>query len=224
LSSPRQPKPRRPERPPRPREPAPKAHAAAREGSAPDIRFDYGPVGRETLAAISDEVADMAIAIAARAPCTSAPEIALDETPAGRDTVTAIAREVATHAATAVRPRLTTLDYSSRPRAGDAADSGAQPREPSRETIDALARAMAGSEAEPGPAEQVLEISEMVTFVVRGTDLTQLATEEGRRRFVEERLMRRLPVQSLDQVMRVDVTPWTVRGTLIVRVWCRLDD
>jgi hypothetical protein len=29
-------------------------------------------------------------------------------------------------------------------------------------------------------------------------------------------------VSSLDDVVRIDVTPWTVRGTLIVRVWCRL--
>jgi hypothetical protein len=30
-----------------------------------------------------------------------------------------------------------------------------------------------------------------------------------------------LPVGSIDEVDRVDVTPWTVQGTLVVRVWCR---
>jgi hypothetical protein len=26
----------------------------------------------------------------------------------------------------------------------------------------------------------------------------------------------------MDDIDRVDVTPWTVQGTLVVRVWCRL--
>jgi hypothetical protein len=177
----------------------PPLDAPAPEGSAPEIRFEFTPAGRETISAISDEVVGAACEIAARTPEMSAPEISLDEAPAGRDTVAAIAREAATHAATAVRPRLTTLDYSSRPTAN----------EPGSEAI--------------GPSGNALEISELVTFVVRGGDLAPLSTEEGRLRFVAERLMQRLPVESLEQVLRVDVAPWTARGTLIVRVWCRLD-
>jgi hypothetical protein len=38
---------------------------------------------------------------------------------------------------------------------------------------------------------------------------------------VEENLLKRLPVHSMADVERVDVTPWTVQGTLVVRVWCK---
>jgi hypothetical protein len=207
--------------PPPPRvRPRPAADAAPTpEGSAPELRFEYAPAGRETISAISEEVADAARELRARLPELSAPEISLEDAPAGRDTVTVIAREAAAHAATAVRPRLTTLDYSNRPVDGSPDASCT----PSHATIDALARAMTEPEVAAGARHSPLEISELVTFVVRGGDLTQLSSEDGRRRFVTERLLARLPVRSLDQVLRVDVTPGTVRGTLIVRVWCQLD-
>jgi hypothetical protein len=228
--------------------PPPLPPRRAKKSDEPEIRFEYGPAGRDTLAAIADEVAGIARALASRPDNPSAPEITLSETPAGRDTVAAIAREVAEHAATAVRPKLTTLDYETRPGSGDArhaapeieiapeADTAVRrrvttrgyderpPRPPqaSRETLDAIARALSGGEAEPTPHEADLEICEMVTFVIRGADLTPLSSEDGRRQFVIDRLMRRLPVATPDDIVRVDVTPWTVRGTLIVRVWCRL--
>jgi hypothetical protein len=56
---------------------------------------------------------------------------------------------------------------------------------------------------------------------VRGIEAAKLSSEALRRRFVEENLLRRLPVASMDAVDRVDVTPWTVQGTLVLRVWCR---
>jgi hypothetical protein len=229
--------------------PPPLPPRRAKKGDEPEIRFEYGPAGRDTLAAIADEVAGLARALASRPDNPSAPDITLSETPAGRDTVTAIAREVAEHAATAVRPKLTTLDYETRPGASrdtrEAApeiEIGAEPDtavrrrvttrgyderpqrppQPSHETLDAIARALAGPDSGPRPLEGDLEICEMVTFVVRGSDLTSLSSEEGRRQFVSERLMRRLPVSSHDDIVRIDVTPWTVRGTLIARVWCRL--
>jgi hypothetical protein len=49
-----------------------------------------------------------------------------------------------------------------------------------------------------------------------------LASETQRRRFVEIYLLQRLPAQDMARVDRVDVTPWTVRDTLVVRVWCRV--
>ena len=67
-----------------------------------------------------------------------------------------------------------------------------------------------------------LEIFEMATYVVRGGDVSRLASEALRRDFVEKHLLRRLPVTSMSEVDRVDVTPWTAPGTLVVRVWCRL--
>ncbi len=64
----------------------------------------------------------------------------------------------------------------------------------------------------------------MVTFVVRGPELSRLSSQQARRDFVAERLLQRLPVASIDKVDRIDVTPWTVRGTVIVRVWCRVPE
>jgi hypothetical protein len=73
----------------------------------------------------------------------------------------------------------------------------------------------------PTPVASELEIFEMITFVVRGLESAKLSSDALRRRFVEEQLLKRLPVTSMDAVDRVDVTPWTVQGTLVVRVWCR---
>jgi hypothetical protein len=71
------------------------------------------------------------------------------------------------------------------------------------------------------PSETPCEIYEMMTFVVRG-DLARLSSTRARREFVAERLLSRLPVRDISEVDRVDVTPWTVHGTVIVRVWCRV--
>ncbi|MBN2194390.1 MAG: hypothetical protein JW751_16355 [Polyangiaceae bacterium] len=65
------------------------------------------------------------------------------------------------------------------------------------------------------------EIHEMVTFVVRG-DIGRLASDHARREFVSQYLGHRLPVTAMNGVDRIDVTPWTVKGTVVVRVWCRV--
>jgi hypothetical protein len=95
----------------------------------------------------------------------------------------------------------------------------------SKDTIDALATAMLDVSPSPLSARsraQALEVFELVTFVIKGDDLGQLSTETTRRDFVAERLMHRLPIAAIDQIDRVDVTPWTERGTLILRVWCKV--
>jgi hypothetical protein len=85
-----------------------------------------------------------------------------------------------------------------------------------------MARAFKASAPNAGPEAALgLEIFEMMTYVVRGTDVARLSTEGLRRSFVEEYLLTRLPVQSMAEVDRIDVTPWTIQGTLVVRVWCR---
>jgi hypothetical protein len=65
-------------------------------------------------------------------------------------------------------------------------------------------------------------IFEMLTFVVQGGDVASLASDGQRRRFVEEHLLHRVPGQSMTQVDRIDVTPWTVKDTVVVRVWCKI--
>jgi hypothetical protein len=121
---------------------------------------------------------------------------------------------------------VSTLDYGARPEGEAAVELPPEPetvvrRRAGRETLDEIARALS-PETAPGPED--VEISELVTFVVRGSDLASLSTEDGRRQFAQDRLLKRLPVASMRDVLRVDVTPWTVQGTLIVRVWCRLED
>jgi hypothetical protein len=99
-----------------------------------------------------------------------------------------------------------------------------------RDTMAAIASELSGDSAPESPpastaraaSPAALQIFEMVTFVVRGPDAARLSTEALRRRFAEEQLLHRLPVSSADDIDRVDVTPWTVRDTFVVRVWCRV--
>jgi len=58
--------------------------------------------------------------------------------------------------------------------------------------------------------------------VVQAADAASLASEEQRRRFVEAHLLQRLPGKNMAQVERVDVTPWTVKDALVMRVWCKI--
>jgi hypothetical protein len=154
----------------------------------------------------------------------SQPEIRVAYTPAGRQTLEAITDELVPLPLPALTER-----------------EGSSPEIVVRETIaehDTLAAIIAeaaGFEevlvdtaaAPPEPAvmpastADEVEIFEMMTFVVRGIESAKLSSDALRRRFVEEKLLRRLPVASMDAVDRVDVTPWTVQGTLVVRVWCR---
>jgi hypothetical protein len=180
----------------------------------PDIETGEGRAGRETLAAIASE---MLHDIKEDAPTQTT------RTREGRHTVSYEDRT----APTAPRARATTMDYAERPattRRSRGVGLGA--------LDDQLARwAQAGREAPrkeaPGdtpdtaPVPEDFEIHEMVTFVVRG-DVARLSSDTARRDFVRDRLMHRLPVDTLDAVDRIDVTPWTVRGTVIVRVWCRI--
>ena len=135
------------------------------------------------------------------------------------------------------RPRLRTVGFSDPPpprgpaRSATRGAAGAPARTPpGRASLDAIEQELATwaesgkppkatAPTELGPAG--FEVYEMATFVVRG-DLAHLSSTTARRAFVAERLAHRLPVKSMAEVDRVDVTPWTVRGTVVVRVWCRV--
>jgi hypothetical protein len=171
---------------------------------APEIVIGRAPMGRETLSAIEEELAEsvgrapqatlpygdrISNAPGAKAPhnaLASAPEIVVSQAPAGRSTLSAIEEELRVREASA----------------------------PSIEIVDSCA------EEERIPED--FEVFEMATFIVRGRDIARLSSEALRRRFVEEHLLHRLPAHSMDGVGRVEVTPWTVRGTVVVRVWCRI--
>lgn len=155
-----------------------------RAGSSPELAFGSAPAGRETLAAIAEELAAEQPTGVRRRVLDDAPEITTQVRPAGRETLAAIEAELVA-------------------------------------TLQPVAE---GPRSSPRPRDAIEDIFEMVTFVVKTTDTARLSTQQARRDFVAERLMHRLPVSSLDDVDRVDVTPWTVRGTVIVRVWCKVPE
>jgi hypothetical protein len=83
----------------------------------------------------------------------------------------------------------------------------------------AVRPARPASAAAPEPAF-IFEIS---TFVVEGAEVFGKASERQRREFVERRLLHRLPVLSMQQVERIDMTPGATPNTMILRVWSRVD-
>lgn len=187
-------------------------HAPVRpDGSQPDIIVAYKPAGRATLDAIADELVPLPIERQ-----SSSPEIIVHEGMAPRDAFGAILVEARSSSAPLAAP-------AAPPRAPAVAVTPDQVV-PAAVVSVGSGSSLAASNA-PGavrPAAQALEIFEMMTYVVRGGDVARLSSESARRAFVEEQLLARLPVRSMTDVERVDVTPWTVQGTLVVRVWCRL--
>lgn len=127
-----------------------------------------------------------------------APEISFVEAPAGRETLAAIAEE-----ARSVRPPQDTLNYGDR--------------------ISNAPGANTPSQAAKGPSQAPFAIFEMLTFIVQGQDITQLSSDGARRRFVAQHLLQRLPASDMTRVERIDITPWTARGSIVIRVWCKLD-
>ncbi len=161
-------------------------------------------------------------------PDGSQPEILVSYKPAGRETLEAITAELVPlpvkfeQAAKARResssPEITVGEgrIERDTLAAIVAEAGPAPAaEPTPHVAPKTAAAA------PSPAPGALEIFELVTYVVRGGDIARLASETARRSFVEEHLLARLPVSSVADVERIDVTPWTAPGTLVVRVFCR---
>jgi hypothetical protein len=135
--------------------------------------------------------------------------------------------------------RTTTLGYEERPRSPSARrlPYGSAPElitidEVGRATLAAIEEALLTEKLEAGPARplpasalapETAFIFEISTFVVEGTELFGKASEPQRRDFVERRLLHRLPVLSMDQVVRIDLTPGATPNTMILRVWTRVE-
>jgi hypothetical protein len=196
--------------------------------SAPEVKLSYAAAGRETMAAIEEELAAKSLSTA------EAPMIEISETPAGRETMAAIVEELAE----AMRPRLNTLPYA------DKISNAPGAKSPSRmpAPVAAAAAAPKPSKAPTPPTQDdgpevtvtadaapltprlkpdALEIFELLTFIIRGSLVGDLSTDALRRRFVEEHLLHRVPSGSISDVERIEVTPWTAKGTMVMRVWCR---
>ena len=185
----------------------------ARAAAGPEIVIGEALAGRETLAAIAEELRPMrgpmstlrygdriSNAPGSRSPSApassapphdTAPEISISSSSVGRETLAAINADL-------IAP------------GGDEPITSVRPRTtPEREAPSSSVQ----------PTHSAIEVFEMMTFVARG-EVSELASTTARRAFVEERLLHRLPVEGMHEVDRVDVTPWTVKGTVIVRVWC----
>jgi hypothetical protein len=160
------------------------------------------------MAAIAAELVG-SIDVTESEPPDAGPEIFVSEAHAGRDTLAAIAEEARPNRG---RQKLSTLPYSDR--ISNAPGARSPSATPSKRK----------SSAPPKTTPPVItaDIFEMVTFVLRGLDLAKFSTESIRRAFIEENLLHRLPVKSMADVDRVDMTPWTVQGTFVLRVWCRV--
>jgi hypothetical protein len=199
----------------------------------PEIRVGYTPAGRDTMAAIAAELVG-SVDVSDSEPLDSpdaGPEIFVSEGAAGRETLAAIAEEARPGRG---RAKLSTLPYADRiSNAPGARTPSALPKKkssaPPKSSTPPRSPA-ARSSAPPKPSAPpksvrpliTADIFEMVTFVLRGLDLATFSTEAIRRAFIEENLLHRLPVESMADVDRVDMTPWTVQGTFVLRVWCRV--
>jgi hypothetical protein len=157
------------------------------------------------MEAITAELVPMPLSVVTERE-TSSPEITVREGVAGRETLAAILEEAKPDA----RAPQATLPY------GDRVSNAPGAKTPSTAPLPVPVPVA------PGTATSTLEIFEMMTYVVRGADASRLSSETLRRHFVEEHLLSRFVGQTMDDVDRVDVTPWTVQGTLVVRVWRRL--
>ncbi len=205
------------------------ARPAAQDNAndAPEVSIGESHAGRETLALMTEPVQPVRAeqstlsygdrisnapgartpsrapgplhSVARTPPQSSAPEISIGESAVGRETLAVITAELLPSVREA--PAANALPTSDPPGAHMRAEAS---------TIDESANAAP------------FAIFEMLTFVVQGPETASLSSEALRRRFVEEHLLQRLPAKSMDQVDRVDVTPWTVRGTVVVRVWCKV--
>ncbi len=185
----------------------------AEEASLPEVQISYSAAGHETMAAIAEELLAPPTSLVSETR-DDAPEVSFGEGPVGRETLALIAEE-----ARPLRAPQSTLSY------GDRISNAPGARTPSRAPGPLAERESALRTASPEKAsaeEASFAIFEMLTFVVQGPDIAQLSSEALRRRFVEEHLLHRLPAQNMARVERIDVTPWTVRGTVVVRVWCKV--
>ncbi len=188
----------------------------------------YRTAGRETLAAIEHELAQPTLSAA------EAPLLEISEAPAGRDTLAAIADELAE---STTRPRQNTLPYGDRISNAPGASAPSRPPRPRPATspplpskgaktakvekVEKAATVEKPAVPRSKPAPAGVEIFELLTFIIRGTAVGDLSTEPLRRRFIEAHLLHRVPSGSLDDVERIEVTPWTAKGTMVLRVWVR---
>jgi hypothetical protein len=132
---------------------------------------------------------------------------------------------------------LDTLGYEDRPREASRARLGSSPElitieeaPIGRTTQHAIEQELIGEPTEPavlatGRVEKLpapADIFEIATFVVQGEEIYSKASEASRRTFVADRLLHRLPVASIEEVARIDLSRGPVPRTIILRVWTKV--
>jgi hypothetical protein len=144
--------------------------------------------------------------------------------------------------ATPLRTRVSTLGYQERPNPpspnprlmpfGSSPELITIEESVGRATLAAIEDALrtekfeAAPERAPSPMSSVQEpafVFEISTFVVDGAEVFSKASDAARRDFVARRLLHRLPVLSIGDVARIDVSPGAAPNTVILRVWSRVD-
>lgn len=165
--------------------------------STPSLEVRIAPAGRDTLAEIVGELAPAEPSV--REASSAEPTVTVGETFVERETMAAIHAELLSGTAT---PRHPAPAPAPVPRPASAVPVVPRPT--------------------PAPSAAATELFELVTFVVRGADVSRLASERARREFVGRTLLRRLPVASIDEVERIDASPWTEQQSVVLRVLCRI--
>ena len=175
-------------------------------GAPPEITVRREPVGRETLAAIVED-------LAAHAPPKARPKL---DTLGYEDRPRARAPSDPPRSSA---PELITVEHAPVGRATQAAIEDAL----IAETARALDPAPTGGPAPAGGrSPEQAEIFEIDTFVVQGEEIFTKVSEQSRRDFVEKRLLHRLAALSMDEVVRIDVSRGATAETVILRIWSKV--
>jgi len=214
----------RPRPPPRPD--SARSDASRREASQPEITLRRGIVGHDTLAAINGELArdlppkhrpkldtldyEDRPASPSRSDQNSSPDvITIGEAPIGRATLEAIDEALAAEA----RVMMAAAERQAAAVARHAASSAIAPA-----TVGSRSGVTSRTALQPA---QIFEIS---TFIVEGDEIFSKASDRSRRDFVEQRLLHRLPVPSMNEVLRIDVSRGAAPNTVILRVWSKVGE
>jgi hypothetical protein len=179
--------------------------APPRPEETPDIVVSHTAVGRETMAAIVEDLGRV--------------ELSVDPGPV-RGRLETIGYED--------RPIFQTLEQPTGPIA-ITLETTPIGRETQAAIEDALAVEFLGA-TEPAPPKKAAaaapdppaEIFEISTFIVQGKEIFAKATDEARRQYVAKRLLHRLPAISMDEVVRIDVSRGATPDSVILRIWSRV--
>lgn len=184
-------------------------------------------MGRETLVAIAEDEADQARALLERKRRSTRPP---PQTPAPP------AAPAVPPSSDAGRGRMVTLDYHEQPPRAPAHDSspeietGLKPI--GRETLAAITSDLAHEMMKALSIEErsawLLQLEEAAViepfrFEVRGAPMLARSDEALRREFISARLLHRLPIRSLEQVSRIDVSP-TADEALTLTIWVKIPE